>query len=889
MEGPDAALVAALSAPWPMTARSRELALIGDALAGGARAVFVLGEPGCGKTRLAVEALAGLGAQGWLTATVTATEVARATPLGVLSNLVPGAAGASSVAAVGAARAALAAEEGQRCVVHVDDAHNLDPSSALVLAGLAEAGDVHLVATARLGTTLPDPLAALRRTEDVRSFTLASMGRAEVAELLGRVLGGPLDGLAEAALANLAGGNPLYLRELVIGGVADGSLRPVRGVWQLVGSLPAAEALGDVVGARLRALPPEALEALELVALGEPVGVGLMESLADLEALEHLEDLGLVTIEVVGRRHDVRLGHPLYGDLLRSSMDEGRLRRHSQRLAAAVQGAGARRAADLRQLVHWQIDAGLTPDPMQVLRSAEVARHHNDWLTAARLARVAYDAGLADAANLVAESHYALGEFEEGDLVAEPALREPGLLSDAALTSLHRTRAGVWFFGSRDPADALDAVLEASAQVSDPDLHDMLDYAQAAMCMWSGRVREARSLAEPLLEANDPKVRVQAAIAVETVASTAGPADLAVDLTQHWYGVHAGLADLNGTNSPAFHLLVQTEALVNAGQLERAMQLGQMGYELAVASHNRIAQMWFARELGQAALYRGDAAVSRRWLVEQVALCRGTAWLRPLALGLSELAIALVYLGDAPGAAAAIAERDGLGVAVIPLFATEGARGTAWAQAGAGDLPAARATLLDAVAVAEEAGIELLAALTRIDAFRLGAPGQREPLAQAAPRVGSETVAAAAAWVAAVDDDDPGAIEAAAGELERLGLLLHAAEACTAAAQSWRRRGDDRLAEAANLRAEGLRLRCDGAGGPMVAPAEGPVALTPREREIAVLAAEGLPSKEVAERLSVSPRTVSNHLQNVYTKLGVSKRAELSAALARLTLQSERP
>ena len=66
-----------------------------------------------------------------------------------------------------------------------------------------------------------------------------------------------------------------------------------------------------------------------------------------------------------------------------------------------------------------------------------------------------------------------------------------------------------------------------------------------------------------------------------------------------------------------------------------------------------------------------------------------------------------------------------------------------------------------------------------------------------------------------------------------------------------------------------------------------PVALTPREREIAVLVAEGLSTKEVAEQLYLSSRTVSNHLQNAYTKLGITSRSELPEALARLTLQPD--
>ena len=55
--------------------------------------------------------------------------------------------------------------------------------------------------------------------------------------------------------------------------------------------------------------------------------------------------------------------------------------------------------------------------------------------------------------------------------------------------------------------------------------------------------------------------------------------------------------------------------------------------------------------------------------------------------------------------------------------------------------------------------------------------------------------------------------------------------------------------------------------------------LTAREREVAGLAAAGVPSKEIAERLFLSVRTVNNHLQNAYTKLGVSSRAEVARVL----------
>ena len=52
------------------------------------------------------------------------------------------------------------------------------------------------------------------------------------------------------------------------------------------------------------------------------------------------------------------------------------------------------------------------------------------------------------------------------------------------------------------------------------------------------------------------------------------------------------------------------------------------------------------------------------------------------------------------------------------------------------------------------------------------------------------------------------------------------------------------------------------------------VDLTPREMDVIQLLAEGLSNKEMAHILSVSPRTINFHLDNIYSKLGVSSRTE---------------
>jgi DNA-binding CsgD family transcriptional regulator len=72
---------------------------------------------------------------------------------------------------------------------------------------------------------------------------------------------------------------------------------------------------------------------------------------------------------------------------------------------------------------------------------------------------------------------------------------------------------------------------------------------------------------------------------------------------------------------------------------------------------------------------------------------------------------------------------------------------------------------------------------------------------------------------------------------------------------------------------------CPGVRTPALVLADEGVALTRREREVALLAAQGLPSKTIAERLYVSVRTVDNHLQRVYDKLGARGRDELAALL----------
>jgi DNA-binding CsgD family transcriptional regulator len=74
-------------------------------------------------------------------------------------------------------------------------------------------------------------------------------------------------------------------------------------------------------------------------------------------------------------------------------------------------------------------------------------------------------------------------------------------------------------------------------------------------------------------------------------------------------------------------------------------------------------------------------------------------------------------------------------------------------------------------------------------------------------------------------------------------------------------------------------------GAPMAPAGPDPVErLTPRELEIALLIASGYCSKVIARRLGISAHTVRAHIERVFAKLDVHKRAELIARMAQLLI-----
>ncbi|WP_214467568.1 helix-turn-helix transcriptional regulator [Microbacterium flavescens] len=165
-----------------------------------------------------------------------------------------------------------------------------------------------------------------------------------------------------------------------------------------------------------------------------------------------------------------------------------------------------------------------------------------------------------------------------------------------------------------------------------------------------------------------------------------------------------------------------------------------------------------------------------------------------------------------------------------------------------------------------------------------GAASAANELRQAADRFAS---AGFATWSAHAD----GMVALAAGDHASALAALRRAEASFRGdrqlyelarvllleARAHEKAGDAAAAGAARDHARGIldRLGARVEEGVARAPAEGP--LTPREREVLALVAEGAGNREVAQGLYISEKTVGRHLANVYLKIGVGTRTAAAA------------
>ncbi|MFG2822228.1 LuxR C-terminal-related transcriptional regulator [Kitasatospora sp. NPDC048365] len=878
----------------PFVGRRAELSALRSALRRPTvRAAVVTGPPGAGKSRTGEEFLLAAEQAGHRCWRIRATEAAAAVPLLALAPLLPPQ-HADDPVELFREVARKVTGGGPRPVVLVDDAHRLDPTSLSLLGLLAEQAGLFLTATLPAETDLPEILRTWWRQDTLRHVPLDPFGPQETGELLHAALGGPVAAPARAAFDTAGGGNPLLLRELLRTAVTAGTLRDIRGIWCLDGSLDQLTVDG-LVPDLLRGLPREQRTVLELLAHCGPVGLDDALHHATADALADLEELDLLTVWTDDRRTHAALAHAWHAPLLRARTTLVRARTLLLGQASRVRAHGARRGGDELALACWDLDATGTACPDLLVRAAGQALRSDDVPTMCRLARAALLHGPNVAAGLMlGEALGQQGDFAEALPVLRDAFAAARTETDVAAAAV--TLATTLFYGVEHPADAMAVLTEATTRIGP---HPALTACEATLLTAAGRTAEAQrtlthhpaaapSADRPATGGSGPAavtklpagggsqgsvLELQARLRVEMASGRVADA---VETCRAAYAAHRRLADRSAVYYPARNLYLLAVALLEAGRLPEGEAAAREGQAAMLRSPVPALTAWFPWALGRIALERGRPASALAHFREARAQARLRRQPFVERRALAGAVLAAAHLGQvAPEAA----ELDGPAGPDAPVRAWDTVRAQAWATLCAGSLPTAAALLRSAAGHALADG-EVTAAVAMLDDLvRWGVVEEADALAAAAARMQGPYAAARAELALAAGAGRADALEAAAERLAGLGADLRAAEGFAAAALAWQAAGHRARSARAAQRSQDLAAGCEGAATPGLTPLPGADPLSSREREIALMAARGRTSREIAAECVLSTRTVDNHLARIYRKLGISNRTELPGIL----------
>jgi DNA-binding CsgD family transcriptional regulator len=902
-----------------MVGRDAELRRLGRLAAGpGPQVALVAGEAGIGKSRLVQELLDGLPA-GVRVLVAQADPGALGRPFGLLLDAVdhlatgatvdPGALAVlgdpahSSVERLRAATGVVQTLTAEPAVVVFEDLHWADPESAALFERVPDLPGRRLL----VGTYRPDEvtrrnpvadlLTRLERRHTVTHLRLERFGLTETSVLLEAVSGRPPSYRAAVSLHNRTGGNPYFLEELLRAG-GDGVLDLERLCEQ-----PLPWNLAEALRRQLDDVDPRQQRVAEAAAvLGHKIPFDVLAAVTQLPEY----DLIVVLRDLVRRGLMIEIGE-----------DEFSFRHALAREAVADQLLGRER----RRLHELALDTLLAmgdADPALVARHARGAGRYDDLVRVAREGCARYlaigaahqalslaEMGLEEAPDDLelragaARAAWLANLLHDADQHARRWARDATAAADrsAALRLLARL---AWEDGRREDMRALiDEILDIIDQLPrGPErAHAMGTVAQSYML--TDRLADAITWADRTIALADglglPDVRLAAA--VEKGSALLSVPDR-VDSGRKLLLEVAEVAEDAGewlTAARALHNLigiVPLSSLADGHELLERMRADaeRAGFEsLAVAAYFE-GRARFAMEDGDLHAAIGALEEGQRRERGYLRSSRGTHF---HGVFLAGLALEAGDLDRAESIIATLTGPDGKpSLAVLGLVLHLACR--------RGDPGAAEAALHDFYA-----GVDRVGAPYGEQVHDLVAAG----LAAALPLARLRPLAARVSWpdaahgwqalvFAQLDEADGRHAEALAGYEAAAGSQAHgpairgsahtgaarclidlghvdrAREHVTAAAALLERWAGWRVAEVDALRGR-VGLPAPAAVG------AGDAVLTPREREVAALIAEGLTNADLARRLYISKKTAAVHVSNILGKLGLSSRTQVAGWLHR--------
>jgi DNA-binding CsgD family transcriptional regulator len=926
----------------PLVARQPEQTvlcdLVGRTRSGEAGIVVIEGSAGLGKSALARFAGEQAREQGLPVKVARADQARRGTPLGVVETAVlplpavvdgPGGVDDVTGTAVSASPPAtaaplaetvvqdLVARAGEPEILVVEDIHVADEASLLVLTRLAELAGEHsvsLVVTVRTPTADAPCLRAvdvLLSTPAARRLVLRPLDAAGRGELCEALLGAP-PGRRLERLLERTGGNPLFITQLARSleedrrlehhratvevtsddMPADLSATVVRRVDQLSESARVAVRLGAVIGAdiepaRLARLAGQSVAGLA-VPLREAVEAGVLVDEGDRLGFSHqlihqavYEDLpGAVRAELhrelaASLRAEgapaVRVAYHEARGLVPGDVDEAA---SVQAVAAAVAVDDPWTALDLLDRIRPVLSSDADREGVDALRVGPLAwtgRIDEAVRTTERLV-VATDLDDDEQARLrilLASLWVVQNRPDEAVHVLESAVdRVPPrwrtrVLAELALARLH--------IGDLDgSAGAAEEALALTEDGQDPATAavsgSVLSRLQATRHRYRDGARSARAAARRADEAGTADAHRFVPWFFVGLAH--------LDLDEHDEASEAlrlgrarGERHLTGWTDPLYDGLACSLAF-RTGRLDDAEAAAEAAVSAARVTGSIQAVVWALAIHALVALTRDDPARAELLVADGEAHVAAGRVL----LGIDYLFLARARLseaaGDAPGAL------DHL-VLAWRLFADLGHRNCHPLVAP------------DLVRLAQSEGDEATISMVLDELDRAADEGDLPLMSALVP------------WCRGLAEQDPALLATAEEALAGLDRPVDVVDVRTDRAVSLARRGrtaearrlrDEILGEVDRLVAPGLRRRLlvaltpFGLGRPRAGGRGGAVSgwesLTPTERAVVDLVAQGLSNRDIAAERGCSARTVETHLGRSYRKLGVQNRTQLAVAAA---------
>jgi DNA-binding CsgD family transcriptional regulator len=860
---------------WPLIGRTEEMRAIKAAISAPAvSGVLICGAEGVGKSRIAREGLSAAASQGCETRLTAGTSSAREIPLGAFTAWAPSGVTDTVQLLQGVIESLTAAtSSAAKVVLGVDDVHLLDDLSTFVVHQIVQRGAAKVILTVRDGEPIPPAIQEIWKTGEFDRLDLQQLSLDETTALLSATLEGSVDSEAAQRLWKLTRGNVLYLRNIVEQEVADGRIVEESGRWRWMGDPIMPPGLVELIESRIGDLAAPVGDVIDVLAVGEPIELAVLSRITDAAAIEEAETRGLISLEPAGGGIEVRVAHPLYAEVRRRRAPLSRLRR--LRGLVATELAASPDVDDIGVVVRratLSLDSDLTPDADLLVGAAYGAVWLGDLALADRLAEAAIHPGAGPEPNFVRGHALSwLGRGDEAEAVFAGIRTSELSDEDQARFGFLRSSNMLWAIG--DPQRAKEIIDAASVNMPSSArtyIDAFLTVYWFAMDQPDAAVQVSRSLA---LE-DIPVVGAEVGWALAQISADAGRTAEALANADKGHTVATRTLD-----APHMRFNIadaEVSALLLSGQVSEALGVAERTRQQA-AHLPGAAQLLGAAVAGRAALGAGDLE-SACQLLEYAA--EGLSATYPEGFGYRyriPLATALAMRGLTTEAAATLAALSRVRRRFRSLD-HEQSLARAWLAAGQGAVSEAITILLSAAEKARELGRFAAEVLCLQTATQFGDRTSGSRLRELESAVEGPRVGLAMRFAEALRDGDPAELSSVSEEFEKMGDLVAAVDAAARAALVYRHHDKRGSALGCSTRADALAAQ-GGARTPALRLASEELPLTDREAEVAMLIGEGLSNREIAERLTLSVRTVESHIHRAMGKTGTTTREELAALL----------